>query len=152
MQAAATHTEDYDSPYDSPISYDSSSHAHETETDEDTPDSSSNTDEDPALSHHTSDNHSQGRPEEQGYQMLDETLTLHPWLDCDSAEEMITQAQPHWSYYTDIAESEIEENNVDYNNIQPSSEVGPGPIVTNALSTLVMNDPVAEFPELFPEE
>ena len=34
MQAAATLTEDYDSSYDSPISYDSSSHAHETETDE----------------------------------------------------------------------------------------------------------------------
>ena len=42
--------------------------------------------------------------------MLDETPTLHPWLDCDSAEEMITQAQRHWSYYTDIADSEIEEN------------------------------------------
>ena len=38
MQAAATYTEDDDSPYDSPISYDSSSHAHETDTDEDTPD------------------------------------------------------------------------------------------------------------------
>ena len=44
MQAAATYTEDYESPYDSPISYDSSSHAHETETEEDTTDSSSDLD------------------------------------------------------------------------------------------------------------
>ena len=57
---------------------------------------------------------------------------LHPWLDCNSAEEMIAQAQPHWSYYTDIDKSEIEENDSDYNNIEPSSEVGPDPIVTNA--------------------
>ena len=49
MQAAAKYTEDYDSPYDSPISYDSSSHAHETDTDEDTTDSSSDSDEDPGL-------------------------------------------------------------------------------------------------------
>ena len=41
MQAAATYTEGYVSPYDSPISYDSSSHAHEIDTDEDTTDSSS---------------------------------------------------------------------------------------------------------------
>ena len=40
MQAAATFTEDYDSAYDSRISYDSSSHAYETETDDDTTDSS----------------------------------------------------------------------------------------------------------------
>ena len=40
MQAAATFTEDYDSPYDCPISYDSSSHAYETETDEANTDSS----------------------------------------------------------------------------------------------------------------
>ena len=104
------------------------------------------------MLHHTSDNNSQGRPEEQGYQMLNETPTLHPWLDCDSAEEMIAQAQPHWSYSTDIDESKMEENDSDYNYIEPSSEVGPDPIVTNALSTLVMYDPVAEFPELFPEE
>ena len=79
MQAAATFTEDYESPYDSPISYDSSSHAHETETDEDTIDSSaSDSEEQPVFSRHTSDNNSQGRPEEQGYQMLDETRTLHP--------------------------------------------------------------------------
>ena len=62
------------------------------------------------MSPHTPDNDSQGRPEQQGYQMLDETPTLHPWLDCNSAEEMIAQAQPHWSYYTDIDESEIQEN------------------------------------------
>ena len=65
---------------------------------------------------------------------------------------MIGQAQPYWSYYTDIDESEIEENDSDYNNIEPSSEVGPDPIVTNALSTLVMYYPVGEFPELFLEE
>ena len=111
MQAAAPLTQGYDSPYDSPISYDSSSDAYETETDADTPDSSvSDSEEEPALSHHTSDNDSQGRPEEQGDQMLDENPTLHPWLDCDSAKEMIAQAQPNWSYYTDINESEIEEN------------------------------------------
>ena len=40
MQAAATFTEAYHSPYDSPISYDSSSHAFEIGTDEDTTDSS----------------------------------------------------------------------------------------------------------------
>ena len=84
--------------------------------------------------------------------MLDETPTLHAWLDCDLAEEMILQAQPYCSYYTDIDESEIEENDSDYNNIVPSIDVGPDPIVTNALSTLVMYDPVPEFPELFPEE
>ena len=65
---------------------------------------------------------------------------------------MIAQAQTHWSYYTDIDESEIEENDSDYNNIEPSSEIGPDPIVTNPLSTLVMYDAVGEFPELFPEE
>ena len=65
MQAAGTFTEDYDSPYDSPISHDSSSHAHETETNEDTTDSSaSNSEEQPALSPHTCDNDSQGRPKE----------------------------------------------------------------------------------------
>ena len=51
LQAAATFTGDYDSPCDSPISHDSLSHAHETETDEDTTDSSaSNSEEEPALS------------------------------------------------------------------------------------------------------
>ena len=84
--------------------------------------------------------------------MLDENTTLHPWLDCDSAEEMIAQAQPHWSYYTDIDHSEIEEIVSDCDNIDASGEVGPDPIVTNASSTLVMYNPVAEFPELFPEE
>ena len=110
MQAAATYTEDYDSPYNSPISYDSSSDVYATEIDEDTTDSSSYSEEEPALSHHTSDNDSHGRPEEQVYEMCDETSTLHPWLDCDSAEEMIAQAQPHWSYYTDIDKSVLEEN------------------------------------------
>ena len=76
MQAAATYAEDYDSPYDSPISDDSSSHADETETDVDTTDSSSHSDEDPALSNHTFDIQSQGRSDEQEYQMLDETATL----------------------------------------------------------------------------
>ena len=38
MQAAGAYSEDYDSAYDAPISYDSSSHAYETETDEDTTD------------------------------------------------------------------------------------------------------------------
>ena len=75
IQAAATFTEEYDSPYDSPISYDSSSHAYETDTEDS---SASGLEEEPALSHHTSDNDTQGRPEEQGYQMLDETPTLHP--------------------------------------------------------------------------
>ena len=78
MQAAATNTEDNDSPCDIPISYDSSSHAYKTDTDEDTTDSSSDSDEDPALSHYRSDNDSQDRPEEQGNQILDETPTLHP--------------------------------------------------------------------------
>ena len=84
--------------------------------------------------------------------MLDETPTLHPWLDCNSAEEMIDQAQPHWSYYTNIDEWEIEEDNTDYDNIEPATEVEPDPIVTNALWTLVLYYPVAEFPELFTEE
>ena len=84
--------------------------------------------------------------------MLDETPTLHLRLGCDSAGEMIAQAQPHWSYYIDIDDSEIEEIVSHYDNIEPSVEVVPDPIVTNALSTLVMYDPVAEFPELFPEE
>ena len=79
MQAAATHTEAYNSPYDSPISYDSSSHTYETESDEHSTDSSaSDSGEEPTLSHHTSDNDSQGRPQQQGYQMLDATPTLHP--------------------------------------------------------------------------
>ena len=152
MQVAATYTQDYDSAYDSPISDDSSWHAHETDTDEDTTDSSTESDEDPALLQHTSANDSQGRPQEQGNLMLDETRTLHPWLDCDSGEDMIAQAQTHWSYYADIDESQIEENDSDYNNIKPSSEVWPDTIVTNAVSTLVMYDPVAGFPALFPEE
>ena len=63
MQAAATFTEEYDSPYDSPISYNSSSHAYTTETDEDTTDSSaSDSEEEPALCH-TSGNAIQGRLE-----------------------------------------------------------------------------------------
>ena len=65
---------------------------------------------------------------------------------------MIAQAQPHWLYYTDIDESEIEENDADHVNIKPSSEVGTDPIVTNALSTLIMYHPIAEFLELFAEE
>ena len=40
MQAAATFAGEYHSPYDSPISYDSSSHAYEMESDEYTTDSS----------------------------------------------------------------------------------------------------------------
>ena len=61
MQAVGTFTEDYDSPYNAPISYDPSSHAYETETDEDTPDSSaSDSEEEPALSYHTSVIDSQG--------------------------------------------------------------------------------------------
>ena len=59
VQAAATFTEDYDSPYDSPVSCDSSSHPHETETDKDTCDSSaSDSEEEPTLSPHISDNDS----------------------------------------------------------------------------------------------
>ena len=97
MQAAATFTEGLDSSYVLPLSYDSSSHAYETETDEDTTDSSaSDSEEEPASSHHTPDSDSQGRPKEQQYQMLDASPTLHPCLDCNSAEDMITQAQPHW--------------------------------------------------------
>ena len=46
----------------------------------------------------------------------------------------------------------MEENDSDYDHIEPSEEVGPDPIVTNALSTLIIYDPVAEFPELVPEE
>ena len=65
---------------------------------------------------------------------------------------MIAQAQPHWPYYTVIDDSEIEENDSDNNNIDSCTEVGPDPIVTNALSTLVMYDPVVAFPELFPQE
>ena len=42
--------------------------------------------------------------------MPDETPILHLWLDCDYAEDMIAQGQPHWSYHTDIDVSEIEEN------------------------------------------
>ena len=129
-----------------------SSHAHRTGTYEDTTDSARNSEEKPALSHHTSDNDSQGRLEQQGYQMLDETPTLHCWLDCDSAEEIIAQAYPHWSYYADMVDSKIKEIDSDYDNIEPSGKVGPDTIVTNALSTLIMYDSVAEFPELFPEE
>ena len=77
MQAAATYTEDYHSPYDSPVFYRSSSHAHESGTDEDTTDSSSDSEEEPALSYHTSNNDSHGRPEKQEYQILDKTPTLH---------------------------------------------------------------------------
>ena len=152
MQAAATYTEDNDSPYDSPISCNSWSHEYETETDADTTDSFSDSKEEPVLSHHISDDNLQGRPREQGYQMLDETHTLHPWLDCYSAEEMIAEAQSHWSYYTDIDHSQIEENEWDYDNMEPSREVGTDTIVTNALLTLVICDPVAEFPELLPKE
>ena len=96
MQAAATFIEWYDSQHDTPISYDSSSHACETETDADTTNSSaSDSKDEPALSHHTADNDSQGRQEEQAYQMLDGTPTLPPCLDCDWAEDMVPEAQPH---------------------------------------------------------
>ena len=65
---------------------------------------------------------------------------------------MIAQAQLCCSYYTDIDDSEIEEIVSDYDNIEPSEDVEPDPIVTNALSTLSMYDPVVEFSELLPEE
>ena len=147
MQAAATYTEDDDTPCDSPISYYALSHALETETDDDTTDSSSDYEEEPALSHYTSDNDSQARPEEQGYLMLDETTTLHPWLDWDSPEEIIAQALPHWSYYTDIDDSEIAENDTEYDNVVPSREVEPDTILTDAFATRHMYDPIAGFPE-----
>ena len=79
IQATATCIEDYDCLYDSPIYYDVSSHAHETGTDKDTTDSfSSDLAQEPALSHHTSDNNRQYRPQEQGYLMLNGTRTWHP--------------------------------------------------------------------------
>ena len=65
---------------------------------------------------------------------------------------MIASAKTPWSHYTVIDESVTEVNDSDYDNIEPCSEVGPDQIVTNALSTLVIYDPVAEFPEVFPEE
>ena len=79
MHATATWTEDYDSACDSPISDDLSTDKCETETDEDTTDSSpSNSEEEPTLSHHTSNNDTQGRTEEQLYQMHNESPALHP--------------------------------------------------------------------------
>ena len=84
--------------------------------------------------------------------MCDETPTLHPWLDCDSPEEMIAQAQPPWSYHTDIDDSQIVKNDTDYDNMEPSREVGRDPIVSNELLCLLMYDPGAEFPKLFPEK
>ena len=65
---------------------------------------------------------------------------------------MIAQAQPHWSHYTDLDNSVIKDNDSDYDNIEPSSEIVPDRIITNALSTLIIHDPVAEFPKLLPEE
>ena len=65
---------------------------------------------------------------------------------------MIAQAQLCCSYYTDIDDSEIEEIVSDYDIIEPSEDVEPDPIVTNALSTLVMYDPVSELHELCTEE
>ena len=59
MPAAATFTEACNSSHDSLITYASSSHAYDRETNEDTTDSSaSDSQEEPALSHHTSDNDS----------------------------------------------------------------------------------------------
>ena len=74
LRAAATFTEEYDSPNDLQISYDSSSHADKTETEDSSP---SDSEGEPALPH-ISDNDTQGRQEEQVYQMLDGTPTLHP--------------------------------------------------------------------------
>ena len=44
------------------------------------------------------------------------------------------------------------EHDSDYDKIEPSDKVVPDPIVTNALSTLLMYDLVAELSELFPDE
>ena len=152
MHAAATFIGNYDSSYDSATSHDSLSHTCETKTDTDTTDwSASDSEGEPVLSQHIFDNDLPGRLAEQGYQMLDTTTTLHACLDCDSAKEMISQVQLNWSYYADIHNSEIQENDSDYDNIDPSSEVGPDSIMTNTLSTLVMYEAIVEFPALFPE-
>ena len=65
---------------------------------------------------------------------------------------MIAHAQAHWSNYTDIDQSETEENDSVYDNIEPVRAVGTDPNVTNALSTLLMYDTGTELPELVQQE
>ena len=166
--------------YDNVIFYDSSLHAPETDTEDEEADcaryydgseahiqscmyclhesQSVSTNAVQVISHdrkifpesvYDSDSNS-SNPEGQGY---DEILTesdVHPCLTCNSAEEMIAQAQPQYVTLQEITDWEIE--STDYDNIESTEEVGPDPVTGNALTTLTMYDLTKDFAELFPEE
>ena len=100
-------------------------------------------------SHYDSDTNS-CIPEEQEYERIFTESDIHPWLACDSAEEMISQAQPQYTTLQEITDWEME--STDYDNIVSTEEVGPDPVTCNALTTLTMYDPTKEFPELFADE
>ena len=89
-------------------------------------------------------------PEEQGYERILIESDIHLWLACNSAKQMIAQAQPQYVTLQEITDWEME--STDYDNIASTEEVGTDPVTCNALTTLTMYDPTNEFPELFPEE
>ena len=89
-------------------------------------------------------------PEKQEYERIFTESDIHPWLACDSSEEMIAQAQPQSVTMQEITHWDME--STDYDNIESTDEVGPDPVTCNTLTTLTMYDPTKEFPELFPDE
>ena len=89
-------------------------------------------------------------PEESAYERIFTESDIHSWLTCESAEQIIAQAQPQYVTLQGITNWEMEFT--DYDNMESTEEVGPDPVTCNALTTLPMCDLTTEFPELFPEE
>ena len=89
-------------------------------------------------------------PEEPAHKRTFTESDIHAWLACDSAEDMIPQAQPQYVILQQIRDWEME--STDYDNIESTEEVGPDPVTCNALTILTMYNSTQEFPELFPED
>ena len=89
-------------------------------------------------------------PEEPAHKRTFTESDIHAWLACDSAEDMIPQAQPQYVILQEIRDWEME--STDYDNIESTEEVGPDPVTCNALTILTMYNSTQEFPELFPED
>ena len=73
------------------------------------------------------------------YERIFTESVIHPWLACDSAAELIAQAQPQYTTLQEITDWEME--STDYDNIDSTEKVGPDPVTCNALTTLTMYDP-----------
>ena len=63
---------------------------------------------------------------------------------------MLVQAQPQYITVQDIREWEME--STDCNNIESTKEVGPDPVISNALTIVTIYHPTKEFPQLFSGE